>query len=57
MDFKKAVTIVAISFVALSIWHNPAGTAASFSDFIGNVATFVQDAFDKILEFFRGLAE
>ncbi|MFP3901813.1 MAG: hypothetical protein ACLFXM_13240 [Acidimicrobiia bacterium] len=55
MDIKKVVTIVAVAFVALSIWHNPSGTAASFSDFLSNVSDFAQDLVDRIVEFFRGL--
>ncbi|HEX6239090.1 MAG TPA: hypothetical protein VFZ68_17965 [Acidimicrobiales bacterium] len=55
MDIKKVVTIVAVAFVALSIWHNPSGTAASFSDFLSNVSDFAQDLADRIVEFFRGL--
>jgi hypothetical protein len=57
MDIKKVVTAIAVLFVALSIWHNPSGTAASFSDFLGNVSDFAQDAMDRIVEFFRGLTE
>lgn len=55
MDFKKVVAIIAVAFVVLSIWHNPSGTAASFSDFLSNVSSFAEDLLDRIVEFFRGL--
>lgn len=48
---------VALAFLALSVWNNPGGTAASFSSFLGDVGGWVEDAIDKGTEFFRGLVE
>jgi hypothetical protein len=55
MDWKKAFGIIAAAFLVLSMWHNPSGTANAFSDFLGNVGGFLEDAIDKFTEFFRSL--
>ena len=55
MDAKKALMITATAFLLLSLWHNPTGTANAFSDFLGIVGSFLEDAIDKFTEFFRGL--
>ncbi|HEU0172333.1 MAG TPA: hypothetical protein VFR26_12815 [Acidimicrobiales bacterium] len=47
--------ITAVAFVLVSLWHNPTGTANAFSDFLGNVGSFLEDAIDKFSEFFRSL--
>jgi hypothetical protein len=55
MDWKKALMVTATAFLILSLWHNPTGTANAFSDFLGNVGSFLEDAIDKFTEFFRSL--
>mgnify|MGYP001321720589 CR=1 FL=1 len=55
MDAKKAFMLTAAAFLVLSMWHNPTGTANAFSDFLGNVGGFLEDAIDKFTEFFRSL--
>jgi hypothetical protein len=55
MDWKKALMVTATAFLVLSLWHNPTGTANAFSDFLGNVGSFLEDAIDKFTEFFRSL--
>jgi hypothetical protein len=55
MDAKKALMVTATAFLVLSLWHNPTGTANAFSDFLGNVGGFLEDAIDKFTEFFRSL--
>lgn len=55
MDAKKAFMGVAAAFLVLSIWNDPSGTATAFADFLGNVGGFLEDALDKVTEFFRGL--
>jgi hypothetical protein len=55
MDWKKFFMITAVAFVLVSLWHNPTGTANAFSDFLGNVGSFLEDAIDKFSEFFRSL--
>jgi hypothetical protein len=57
LDLRKSLMIVAIAFLALSVWNNPGGTAQSFSSFLGDVGGWVEDAIDKGTEFFRGLVE
>jgi hypothetical protein len=57
LDAKKVLIYVAIAFLALSVWNNPGGTAASFSSFLGDVGSWIEDAIDKGTEFFRGLFE
>lgn len=54
-DFRRFMVIVAVAFLALSIWNNPAGTAQSFSSFLGDVGGWFEDALDKGEEFFRNL--
>jgi hypothetical protein len=55
MDWKRVFAITAVAFVIVSLWHNPTGTANAFSDFLGNVGSFLEDAIDKFSEFFRSL--
>jgi hypothetical protein len=55
MDWKRFFAITAVAFVLVSLWHNPTGTANAFSDFLGNVGSFLEDAIDKFSEFFRSL--
>ena len=55
MDWKKAFMVTAAAFVVVSLWHNPVGTANAFSDFLGNVGGFLEDAIDKFTAFFRSL--
>lgn len=55
MDWKRALGIIAVAFLVLSMWHNPTGTANAFGDFLGNVGSFLEDAIDKFTEFFRSL--
>jgi hypothetical protein len=55
MDWKRFFMITAVAFVLVSLWHNPTGTANAFSDFLGNVGSFLEDAIDKFSEFFRSL--
>jgi hypothetical protein len=57
LDAKKAVILVAMAFLAMSIWNNPAGTAENFSAFLSDVGGFLEDFWDKATEFFRGLVE
>jgi hypothetical protein len=57
LDAKKALVYIALAFLALSVWNNPGGTAASFSSFLGDVGSWIEDAIDKGTEFFRGLFE
>jgi len=55
MDAKKFFMVTAAAFVIVSLWHNPTGTANAFSDFLGEVGSFLEDAIDKFSEFFRSL--
>jgi cell shape-determining protein MreC len=57
LDAKKALVYIALAFLALSVWNNPGGTASSFSSFLGDVGSWIEDAIDKGTEFFRGLFE
>ena len=57
MDIKKVGTGMIVAFIVLSIWNDPSGTAALFSDFLGDATSFAEDALDKTIEFFRGLTE
>ena len=57
LDAKKAVIIVGMAFLALSVWNNPSGTAENFSTFLGDVGGFLEDFIDKATEFFRGLVQ
>jgi hypothetical protein len=57
MDWKRAFLLIAGLFLILSIWNNPNGTAAAFSDFLGSVGGWLEDALDKGTEFVRGLTE
>jgi hypothetical protein len=55
LDAKKAVILIAMAFLAMSIWNNPSGTAENFSNFLGDVGGFLEDVIDKGREFFEGL--
>jgi hypothetical protein len=44
-------------FVGLTVWHNPTDAGNSTGDFIGNVASWAQDAFDKASEFSESVIE
>jgi hypothetical protein len=57
LDAKKAVILVGMAFLALSVWNNPSGTAENFSTFLGDVGGFLEDFIDKATEFFRGLVQ
>jgi hypothetical protein len=55
LDAKKAVVLIAVAFLAMSIWNNPSGTAENFGNFMGDVGGWVEDLLDKGREFFEGL--
>jgi hypothetical protein len=57
INFRTALIGIAVAFVLLSIWNNPAGTAESFSNFLGDVGGWIEDLIDKATDFFRGLTE
>jgi hypothetical protein len=55
LDSKKAIILVALAFLAMSIWNNPGGTAENFSNFLGDVGGWIEDFIEKATEFFEGL--
>lgn len=55
LDSKKAIILVAMAFLAMSIWNNPAGTAENFSNFLGDVGGWLEDFLDKAQQFAEGL--
>ena len=48
---------VLASFVALSFWANPAGTADVFGDLLAEVGVFFSAVIDKGAEFVHGLTD
>lgn len=55
LDLRRALVFLIVAFVVLSIWNNPTGTADSFSNFLGDVGSFLEDFLDKATDFFKGL--
>jgi hypothetical protein len=54
-DAKKAILALLLAFIAVQVWNDPAGTAQSFSTFLGDVGGWLEDVLDKGTEFFRNL--
>lgn len=54
---KQVLITLGALFVGLTVWHNPTDAGDSTGDFIGNVASWAQDAFDKASEFSESVIE
>ena len=48
---------LAIAVLVFFIWNNPHGTAESVGDFLDAVGRVVGQAWDRLGEFFQGLAD
>jgi hypothetical protein len=53
---KKILIYLALAFVIVSIWTDPAGSAAAAGNFLSSVGTFFSAAVDKGSAFLKGLA-
>ena len=51
------VGFLAIAVLIFFIWNNPNGTADSVGEFFDSVARVVSEAWDKLGDFFQGLAD
>ncbi|MCC6225490.1 MAG: hypothetical protein IT195_03675 [Microthrixaceae bacterium] len=51
------IGLVCIAVMIFFIWRNPSGTADTVSDFLGSVGHVVSEAWDRLGEFVRGLAD
>ena len=53
---KRIVVVVAALFFLISFWQDPAGSADTFTEFVGSVGTFFSAVIDKSATFVKGLA-
>lgn len=44
-------------FLGLVVWHDPSDAGGATGDFVGNVSSWFQDAFDKVSEFSESAIE
>lgn len=54
---KQIVIVLGALFIGLIVWHDPSDAGSTTGDFIGNVASWFQDAFDKVSEFSESAIE
>ena len=52
---RKVVVAVAALFFLISFWQDPAGSADTFTSFVGSVGSFFSTVIDKGAAFIRGL--
>ena len=53
---KKVVVVVVVVFFLISFWQDPAGSADTFTGFVGSVGSFFSAVIDKGATFVKGLA-
>jgi hypothetical protein len=53
---KKIVIYLAVAFVVVSVWNDPAGSATAAGSFFHSVGTLFSTAVDKGTAFVKGLA-
>ncbi len=53
---KKILVYLALAFVVVSVWRDPAGSASAAGDFLHSVGGFFSTLIDKGSSFLKGLA-
>lgn len=53
---KKILVYLALAFVVVSVWRDPAGSANAAGDFLHSVGGFFSTLIDKGSSFLKGLA-
>jgi len=53
---KKLLVYLALTFVVVSVWRDPAGSADAAGAFLGSVGGFFSDAVAKGGKFLKGLS-
>jgi hypothetical protein len=53
---KKILVYLALTFVVVSVWHDPSGSASVAGDFLHSVGGFFSSVIDKGSQFLKGLA-
>lgn len=57
LSIKNILIYLAIAFVIVSIWQNPADASQRAGDFLGGLGGFLEDLIDKSATFVKGLFE
>lgn len=52
---RKVIVTVAALFFLISFWQDPAGSADTFTGFVGSVGSFFSTVIDKGAAFVKGL--
>ena len=55
-SLKKILIYLALTFVVVSVWHDPSGSAGAAGTFLSSVGSFFSAAIDKGGKFLKGLA-
>ena len=53
---KKILVYLALTFVVVSVWHDPAGSASVAGEFLHSVGGFFSALIGKGSKFLKGLA-
>ena len=53
---KKVIVVIVALFFLISFWQDPAGSADTFTAFVGSVGDFFSAVIDKSAAFVKGLA-
>lgn len=53
---KKILVYLALTFVVVSVWHDPAGSATVAGEFLHSVGGFFSALIGKGSQFLKGLA-
>ncbi|MCU1392207.1 MAG: hypothetical protein JWM34_635 [Ilumatobacteraceae bacterium] len=55
-NVRKVLVYLALAFVVVSVWRDPAGSAGAAGDFLHSVGGFFSALIDKGSQFLKGLA-
>jgi hypothetical protein len=54
---KRTTIVVVVVFFLISFWQDPAGSADTFTGFVGDVGSFFSAVIDKGATFVQGLLD
>ena len=54
---KRTTIVVVVLFFLISFWQDPAGSADTFTAFVGDVGSFFSAVIDKGATFFKSLTD
>jgi cell shape-determining protein MreC len=56
-SLRRALLVLVIAVVVVSIWKSPEASASAFRDFMGNLGSFGSQVIDKLSTFLKGLGK